>query len=164
MEQTFNDLLRKHAAEEKRLFGFALWMFVETFAGIVRENMMAITMQNITKRTMNSTAYRIAGGIAVAAALLLVWFNAAVAEPGDSPGPLFFGVVATLIIGAFIARLEPKGMAYALFATALAQMLVAVMAMIAWGQYVEILVLNGFFILLWLGSALLFRRAERLGR
>jgi len=47
-------------------------------------------MQNITK--MNSTAYRIAVGIAVVAALLLVWFNAAVAESDDSPGPMFFGV------------------------------------------------------------------------
>jgi hypothetical protein len=161
MEQTFNDLLRERAAEKERLFGFVLWMFVETFAGIVRENMRVIIMQNIATRL---AAYRIAVGIALAAALLLLWFNAAVAEPGDSPGPIFFGVVAILVIGAIIARFEPQGMAYALFATALAQMLVAVIAIIAWGQYVEILALNGFFILLWVGSALLFRRAARLGR
>ncbi len=164
MEQTFNDLLRERAAEDKRLFGFTLWIFVETFAGIVRENMRVIFMQSITKRTMNSISYRIAIGIAVAAALLLLCFYGAVAEKGDSPGPLFFASVATLILGALIARFEPQRMAYALFATAVAQMLFAVFAIVAWGQYVEILALNGFFILLWVGSALLFRRADRLGR
>jgi hypothetical protein len=49
----------------------------------------------------------------------------------------------------------------ALFATSLAQALVAVIAMIAWKQYFEILILNGFFIALFVGSALLFRRAAR---
>ena len=32
-------------------------------------------------------------------------------------------------------------------------------AMIAWKQYFEISILNGFFIPLWIGSALLFRKA-----
>ncbi len=36
IEQTFNDLLQKRAEEEKGLFGFALCVFVETSAGIVR--------------------------------------------------------------------------------------------------------------------------------
>lgn len=114
----------------------------------------------LVARKMNSTAYRVAVGIAVATALLLVWFNAAVGIVGDSPGPMFFGVVVVLIFGAVIARFRPQGMARALFATALAQALVAVIAMIAWGQYVEISILNGFFIALWIGSALLFRRTS----
>ncbi len=46
MEQTFNDLLRERAEEEKGLFGFALWMFVETFAGLIRENITVMIMQN----------------------------------------------------------------------------------------------------------------------
>ena len=50
MEQTFNDLLRARAEEENGLFGFALWMFVDTSAGIIRENMSFIIKQNITKR------------------------------------------------------------------------------------------------------------------
>ena len=52
-------------------------------------------------------------------------------------------------------------MARALFATALAQALVAVIAMIAWKQYFELSTLNGLFIALWIGSALLFRKAAR---
>jgi hypothetical protein len=38
MEQTFNDLCRERAEAGDGLFGFVLWMFAETFAGIVREN------------------------------------------------------------------------------------------------------------------------------
>jgi hypothetical protein len=160
MEQTFNDLLHERAAEKKRLFAFALWIFLETFAGIVKENMKVIAMKNLAA---GPTSYRIAIAIAAGAALLLLWFNAAVAESGDSPGLLFFGVLAALVIGTLFARFKPQGMAYALFATALAQVVVAVIAMSAWGQYAELSAFNGFFILLWVGSALLFQRAGRLG-
>ena len=108
-----------------------------------------------------NSAYRVAVGIAIAAALLIVWMQGAVATEDDSPGLIFFGVLVVGIIGAIIARFRPLGMARALFATAVAQALVAVIAMIAWKQYFEISVLNGFFIALWIGSALLFRRAAR---
>jgi len=158
MEQTFNDLLRERAEEERRLFGCALWMFVETSEGIIRENMKGIIMQTITRRP---SAYRAAVGIAVAAALLLVWFNAAVGTEDDNSAGLMYLGVLVVGIGAIIARFQPQGMARALFAAALAQALVAVIAMIAWAQYFEILILNGFFIALWVGSALLFRRAAQ---
>jgi hypothetical protein len=46
MEQTFVDLLRERAEGERGLFSFALWLFVETFAGIMRENMTFIVKQN----------------------------------------------------------------------------------------------------------------------
>jgi hypothetical protein len=48
MEQTFNDLFRERAEAEQGLFAFALWVFVETSAGIIRENVTLIMMQNIT--------------------------------------------------------------------------------------------------------------------
>jgi hypothetical protein len=35
------------------------------------------------------------------------------------------------------------------------------MEMIAWGQYLELSILNGFLMALWAGSALLFRRVAR---
>ena len=110
-----------------------------------------------------NSAYLAAVGIAVAAALLVVWRHAAVATEDDSPGLLLLGVLVVGIMGAIIARFRPQGMARALFATALAQAMVAVIAMIAWEQYVEISILNGFFIALWIGSALLFRQAARVG-
>jgi len=52
MEQTFNDLYneQKHKTE-RGLFGFVIWMFVETAMGIVREHLLLITegatMKNI---------------------------------------------------------------------------------------------------------------------
>jgi hypothetical protein len=54
----------------------------------IRENITFIIMQNITRRL---TAYRAAAGVAVAAALLLVWMNGAVGTEDDSPGLMFFG-------------------------------------------------------------------------
>ncbi len=53
MEQTFNDLLRERAEEDKKLFGFALWMFVETSAGVVRENLTFFTMQKFPRRLIS---------------------------------------------------------------------------------------------------------------
>ena len=218
MEQTFNDLLRERAEEEKGLFGFALWMFVETFAGLIRENITVIIMQNksiirialatafilllpllamqftdeviwdladfavagvllfgagltyeLIARKAGHIAHRAAVGVAVAAALLLVWINLAVGIIGNEGNPanlMYIGVLAVGIIGALIARFQPHGMARALFATALAQMLVAVIALAArlgtsgpvWPR--DVLIATGFFATLWLGSALLFRRAS----
>ena len=107
------------------------------------------------------TAYRMATGVAVATALLLVWMNLAVGTEDDNSGGLMYLAVLVLGIGAMGAHFRPQGMVRTLFAAALAQALVAVIAMIAWGQYLEFLILNGFFIALWVGSALLFRRAIR---
>jgi hypothetical protein len=112
-------------------------------------------------------AYRAAVGVAVAAALLLVWMNLAVGLIGSEDNPanlLYVVVLAVGIIGACIARLQPRGMARALGAMAFAQALVAVMALIAgWGYPGsgprEIVALNGFFVALFVGSAWLFRRA-----
>jgi FtsH-binding integral membrane protein len=118
-------------------------------------------MMNAERKVELNTAFRVAVGIAVGAALLLVWMQGAVASENDSPGLIFFGVLVVGLIGTIIARFRPQGMARALFATALAQALVAMMAMIAWKQYLEISILNGFFIALWIGSALLFRKAAR---
>ncbi len=78
---------------------------------------------------------------------------------------MYFGVLAVGIVGALIARFRPRGMARALFATALAQTSVAVIALIAglgypWSGPLELSALNGFFVALFVASAWLFRRAE----
>ena len=116
------------------------------------------------------TAYRFAVGLALATAFILVWLIGAVGvigAEGDLFDLMYFGVLAVGIIGAIIARFQPHGMARALFATALAQALVAVIALIA-GKHQssvssvsEILILNGFFVALFVGSASLFRYAAR---
>ena len=114
-----------------------------------------------------TAAYRIAVGIACAAALLLLWVNAAAGIIGDGPVNLmYFGVVAVLIIGAFLARLQPRQMALAPFATAIAQLLVPVIALVIFNPPFDpgiapVFALNACFAMAFAGSALLFRRAAR---
>ena len=116
-----------------------------------------------------NSAYRFAFGVALAAAFILVWLTGAVGIIGsedNNANLMYFGVLAVGLVGAIIARFRPHGMARALFATALAQALVSVIALIfglglPWSPPVEILALNGFFVALFVGSALLFRYAAR---
>ena len=122
---------------------------------------------------INSTVYRSAIGVALAAAFILVWLTGAVGIIGSEDNDanvMYFGVLAVGIVGAIIARLRPPGMARALFATALAQALVAVIALIiTLGSpgsppgVLGTLILNGFFVGLFVGSAWLFREAARGG-
>jgi hypothetical protein len=129
---------------------------------------VGVAYELAAKRTRNG-AYRAAVGVAVATAAILVWMNAAVGiiESEDNRANVMYGgVLAVGIVGAAVARLRPRGMAWALVATALAQALVAAIALVAGlgspgSGPLEILVLNGFFAALWLMSAWLFRRAGR---
>ena len=119
---------------------------------------------------MKTDSYRFAIVLALATAFVLVWLIGAVGVIGVEGDPfdlMYFAVLAVGIVGAIITRLQPRGMARALFATALAQALVTVIALIA-GKHQssvssvpEILILNGFFIALFLGSARLFGNAAR---
>ena len=121
-------------------------------------------MYELVARKADNVAYRAAVGIAVLIALIIVWVNLAVGLIGNEGNPanlMYGGVLAVGIIGAIIARLDPHGMARALFATALAQALVFVIALIIGKPQVTLGVLgvNAFFVMLFVGSALLFRRA-----
>ena len=108
-------------------------------------------------------AYRAAFGVAVVAGFLLVWINLAVGIIGDEDDGanlLFGGVLAIGLIGALIARFQPQGMARAMVAMAIAQVLIGATALVAgWGY--EAAGLGGFFGALWLTSAALFRKAAR---
>ncbi|TFG52494.1 MAG: hypothetical protein E4H37_05830 [Gemmatimonadales bacterium] len=123
----------------------------------------------LAARMTGNTAYRAAVGVALAAAFLLVWVNGAVGIIGsedNNANLMYGGVLGVGIIGAVLARFRPHGMARALFAMALAQAVVAVIALIAGSGSpgsgpLEIVGLNGFFIVLFVGSALLFRKAAR---
>jgi len=116
----------------------------------------------LAARMTGNRAYRAAVGVALAAAFILVWMNLAVGIIGNEENPanlMYGGVLAVGLMGAIIARFQPHGMARVLVGTALAQALVAVIALIAgWGYT---LILTGFFVALWLTSARLFRKAAR---
>ncbi len=117
-----------------------------------------------------STVYRSAVSVALAAAFFLVWLIGAVGVigvEGDRADLMYIGVLAVGVVGAIIARFRPQGMARALFLTALAQALVAAIALMA-GKHLspvtsvfELLGLNGIFVALFVGSAWLFRQAAR---
>ncbi len=142
-------------------------LFDFVFAGAIIFG-TGLTYQLVTRRAGNM-AYRFAVGVALAAAFILVWTNLAVGVIGseDNPANLMYGgVLAIGFIGAIIAELRPQGMARVMFAMALAQAVVAVIALILglgspWSEPGEIVFVNGFFVTLFVGSALMFRSAAR---
>ena len=127
---------------------------------------VGIPLELIVRRTSDIT-YRAAFGVALLTAFLLVWVNGAVGIIGsedEAVNLLYGGVLAVGLLGTLLARFRPRGMARVLLATALAQASVAVGAMAAGAGGpesgpVEIVAVNGFFVTLWLASAVLFRNA-----
>ncbi len=125
----------------------------------------------VAKRS-EKTVYRGAFGVGLAGAFLLFWVNGAVGIIGNEgqPANLMYGAVfAVGFIGSLMARFKPHGMARTLFAAALTQMLVPVIALLIWPPPVTswapgvfgVFVLSAFFAILFVGSALLFRNAAR---
>ncbi len=125
----------------------------------------------LVARRSEKTVYRVAFGVGHAGAFLLLWVNGAVGIIGNEgqPANLMYGAVfAVGIIGSLMARFKPRPMARTLFAAALTQMLVPVIALLIWPPPAAswapgvfgVFVLSAFFAMLFVGSALLFRRAS----
>jgi hypothetical protein len=123
-------------------------------------------------RRFGQTGYRVAFAIGLLGAFLLFWVNAAVGIIGNEGqvANLLYGAVFVVgIVGALIARFKPIGLSRALFAAALTQVLVPVIAlliwpptMISWSPSVAgVFMISGFFALLFVVSGVLFRRAGR---
>lgn len=118
-------------------------------------------------RSTGDATFRWAVGVALGAAFLLVWMSLGVGiigADGDPANRMYFGVLGVGILGAVIARGRPRGMAWALVGTALAQAVVAAIAIFAglgrpWSGPLELTLSNGFFVALFLASAALFSRA-----
>lgn len=107
-------------------------------------------------------AYRAGAAVAVIAAFLTIWVNAAVGMIGDDNAYnlLFLGVLLIALTGAIVARLEPSGMMRAMIITAIAQVAVAAGGLPAdpRGGILSILFAGP-----WLVSAALFWNAAREG-
>lgn len=126
----------------------------------------------LVARRSEKTVYRGAFGVGLAGAFLLFWVNAAVGIIGNEgqPANLLYGAVfAVGFIGSLIARFKPRGMARTLFAAALTQMLVPIIALLIWPPPVtswspsvfRVFVLSALFAMLFVVSALLFQKAAR---
>lgn len=119
----------------------------------------------LVRQKAKNSAYKFAAGLALAATFLLIWINGAVGLIGDSDANVMYGgVVITLFIGTIIARLKPHGMSYVLFAAALVQFLIPIIALIIGTPdfspgVVHVFMLNFFWVMMFVGSALLFRQA-----
>lgn len=121
-------------------------------------------------RKSGSTAYRFAVGLALGTGFFLIWSNLAVGIIGSEDNPInvwYFGVIAIGIIGSVISRFKSEGMVITLFVVAFAQALIVAIAIFG-GYYqsppssvLEILGVNGFFVTLWIVSALMFKYAAQ---
>lgn len=120
-------------------------------------------------RRKNSIAFKAGLGLALIASVLLVWINGAVGIIGSEDNPanlMYLGVLSVGIIGAFAGGLQAQGLWKALLATAIAEALVTVIALVFQmdnheNWQVKILAINWFFVMLWTISALLFRHASQ---
>jgi hypothetical protein len=132
---------------------------------------IGFTFELVT-RNRDAIAYRAAVAIAFVAAFLLTWGNLVQWADVTRAAAMYFVVPIVGIIGSAVARLRPKGMARALFATALAQALVLALALImlvtrnpevtSWTPpELRGFGGNAFNVMLFAGSALLFRKAAR---
>lgn len=119
-------------------------------------------------RLTGNWMYRAAVGVALAASFMLVWLSLGIGiigRDGDPANMMFFGVLAVGFIGAVLVRMKAAGMVKVLGVTAVAQVVVGVIALTA-GLGTEtanwpfdVLGLTGLFTVLWLLSGWLFGKA-----
>ncbi len=132
---------------------------------------VGLAYELIARRSEKKTMYRVAFGVGLVGAFLLFWVNGAVGIIGNEgqPANLMYGVVFAIgFIGSLVARFKSRGMARTLFAAAVAQMLIPIVALIIWPPPVtswapsvfSVFVLSAFFAMLFTVSALLFRCAN----
>lgn len=122
----------------------------------------------VTHKT-GSVAHRIATGLALGTAFMIFWGNLAVGFIGSEENPanlMYGGVLAIGIIGAVITRFSSTGMARTMAATACAQFLVPVAALIVWPTdfspgVAKVFALNFAFVVLFGVSSWLYRCASR---
>ncbi len=119
-------------------------------------------------RKRSGTAFRAGAGVALAAALLLTWSNAAVGLVGSGANPanvLYFMLLPVALTGSFAARFRAKGLSITMLAVAIAQLLITVFAFVARlvqpDEVFPVIAINSPFIALWGTSAFLFHHAKK---
>jgi hypothetical protein len=111
----------------------------------------------------NSAAYKAGVGLSVLAGLLLMWMNLAVGIIGDEGNPanlMFIGILAIGLGGLYTSHFKAEGLMKTLFVMAGAQMLVGVIAILAFAGGGPALVLSAGFAMIWFVAGLLFRQAD----
>ena len=124
------------------------------------------TLFVLVMRAPENIIYKCAMVLTIGATFLMIWANLAVGLIGSGPNPgnlMYIGVLAILIIGIYLSRFKAVGLERAMFVTALALAIVAVIALLAGmhnypqSSVIEIIGVNLFFIAPYVLSGLLFR-------
>ena len=111
-------------------------------------------------------AYRIGIALAIGTTFLLIWANLAVgliASGANTANLMYIGVIGIGITGAFMTRLAAKGAERTMYAIVLGLVLHTIIALgigahkLPGSSPMEIFMVNGFFIFLYLCAALAFR-------
>lgn len=127
-------------------------------------------LAELVVRRSRDKAYRAGAALALAATLLLAWSNAAVGFVGtgaNAANILYVALIAMVVATSFVAGFRAPGMAKAMTAAAIGQGLVMVLAfashLVRSEETFIIGLINVFFIALWSGAAMLFRKAAQRG-
>jgi hypothetical protein len=127
------------------------------------------TAFELLSRRYDGIAYKLGIAGALGTGLFMVYSNGAVGIIGDEDNAanlMYFGVLAVGFLGSIISRLKPTGMSYTLFAQALTQVVITAIVLLtdiqetSGSSIAEVLAVNCMFLVLWLGSALMFKLAE----
>jgi len=117
-------------------------------------------------RRMGAWSYKAGVGIALAAAFALGWSNMVqVADSGHPENLAYHSVLAVGIVGALLARLRARGLAYTLFAMAVTLALIAIVLPSGAPPDMarRMAIGHGVFVVLFAASGLLFRHASLAG-
>lgn len=107
-----------------------------------------------------SIAHRAAVAVAVAAGLGLIWVNLSVGFMDvENANLLYVLVLFVALVGAAIGRFEPREASIAMFATAAAHAVVAVVGVVA--DLGPTLLADAFWVAGWVAAGLLFRQASQ---
>ena len=115
MEQTFNDLWNEKRQTKTGLFGFILWMFIETTTGIIQEHILLLTQGGSMKNIASNPKSAAIVGFLFALPFLIL--NTIVGiriepfyslmRPDNHSGPLEYVLLAVVLllipVGGFIA-------------------------------------------------------------
>jgi hypothetical protein len=144
------------------------WMVSDFLFMSMMVGCIGVGLELAVRATRNSR-YRGGAAVALVTGFLVVWANGAVGIIGNEDNPanlMFFGVIATAIVGSFAVRFKTPGMAWAMAVSGVAQFAVPLAAMAIWSPPIDMdlaktLLFNCVFAGLWLLSAWLFARADK---
>jgi hypothetical protein len=120
----------------------------------------------VIARKMGAWSYKAGVGVALVAGFALGWSNMVHVADSENPANLvYYSVLAVGVVGAWLARLEPRGLARTLFVMAATLALIAVMLPSGAPPYLasNMAILHGVFVALFTVSGLLFRHASLAG-